>query len=260
MTKIVKRELVGESHGIRAEIVTHNVWLLEANTLVLQLPEPRPALTAYQGYRRGSASCNFYHPQDLWYVMDNRRLTFGHYFRWIHREPLLAIVPGQQAAVLSTGVNMYRHAVAEESFEEVWVQVWATAGVKTNAIRVGRDTAFGIERGGNWQPFEEQDFPSPGTINIIVLTSAKLGQAALASAFITITEAKTAALLDLDVRSSYHPEWQATGTSTDQICVVSGDGDECWHVSGQVKLGELMARAVTKAVTEAINNSRTADV
>ncbi|TFG44832.1 MAG: cobalamin biosynthesis protein CbiZ, partial [Dehalococcoidia bacterium] len=98
-----------------------------------------------------------------------------------------------------------------------------------------------------------------GTINIIVLTSAKLGQAALASAFITITEAKTAALQDLDVRSSYNPQWQATGTSTYQISVISGDGDECYHVSGQVKLGELIARAVTRGVTEAINKSRAED-
>lgn len=258
MSKITGIEKLGEKYGVTAEIVTHRVWPLEANTLVLSLPEPRPSLTSYLGYRRVSAVCNFYHPKDLWHAIDNRRLTFGHYFRWIHREALREIVPGQKAAVLSTGVDMRYHAMAEERFEEVWVQAWVTAGVATNAIRVGRDSAFGIERGGTWQPFDGQSMPEPGTINIIVLTSATLGQAALASSFVTVTEAKTAALQDLDVRSSYHPEWPATGTSTDQICVVSGDGDECWFVSGQVKLGELMARAVTRAVTAAIEKCRAA--
>ncbi|ADJ26204.1 protein of unknown function DUF105 [Dehalogenimonas lykanthroporepellens BL-DC-9] len=258
MTDIIRREPVGEKYGITAEIVTHRVWPLEANTLVLHLPEPRPSLTSYLGYRRVTTVCNFYHPKDLWHAIDNRRLTFGHYFRWIHREALRQIVPGQKAAFLSTGVDMKYHAVAEEAFEEVWVQAWVTAGVATNAIRVGRDTAFGIERSGTWQPFDDHRMPAPGTINIIVLTSATLGQAALASSFVTITEAKTAALQDMDVRSSYNPEWSATGTSTDQICVVSGNGDECWFVSGQVKLGELMARAVTRAVKAAIEKCRAA--
>ena len=41
-----------------------------------------------------------------------------------------------------------------------------------------------------------------GTINVIILTNAKLTDAAMARAIITVTEAKTAALQDLKIKSS----------------------------------------------------------
>ncbi|MGI2335574.1 MAG: adenosylcobinamide amidohydrolase [Dehalogenimonas sp.] len=245
MSKITSREPLGDFRGIKATIINHEVWEHPANTLELRLPEPRNVLCAYQGYRKVSAVLNCYHPKESWHAVDNTKRTYENYTRWVHREMLRQIVPGERVALLFTGVDMHKHVMVEETYEEQWVQAWVTAGVRTNAIRVGRDSAFGIERDGLWQPF--------GTINIIVLTSADLGQAAMASSFITITEAKTAALQDLNIRSSYNPDWQATGTSTDQICVIPGKGGRCFYVSGQVKLGELMARAVTKGVTKAIN-------
>ena len=247
-SKVTSREPLGDFYGVKAEIVSHEVWECPANALVFSLPQPRFVLCAYQGYRKVSAVLNCYHPRESWHAVDNTKQTYWDYTRNIHREMLRQIVPGEKVALLFTGVDMHKHVMVEERFEELWVQAWVTAGVKTNAIRVGCDSAYGIERKGLWQPF--------GTINIIVFTSANLGQAAMASSFITITEAKTAALQDLDIRSSYNPQWQATGTSTDQICIVPGTGDRCFYVSGQVKLGELMARAVTRGVTEAINKIR----
>ena len=58
----------------------------------------------------------------------------------------------------------------------------------------------------------------------------------------------------MNVKSSYTPEWQATGTGTDQIVVVSGKGGKVDYVGGHTKLGELMARAVTSATIQAIKN------
>jgi adenosylcobinamide amidohydrolase len=133
---------------------------------------------------------------------------------------------------------------AEEVYEELWVLAFVTAGVKTNAMRVGKDRASDIERNGQFEKL--------GTINIILLTNVSLNSAALAASFITITEAKAVALQELDVRSSYNPGWQATGTGTDQIVVVSGKGGRCTYVGGHAKVGELMARAVTSATINAI--------
>ena len=249
MPGILSRHNLGSSHGIRSEIVYHHIWSVPANVLVLRFPEPRSTLCAYQGYRKVTAVCNCYHPKALWDAVDNQTMTYKEYAQWIHKDLMNAILPGQRVAIVSTGVDMRHHVMVEESYDDQWVQAWVTAGVRTNAIRIGCDTAYGIERKGLYEPV--------GTINIIVLTSSTMGQAALASSFITITEAKTAALQDLNVRSSYNPELQATGTSTDQIAVVSGCGDRCFYVSGQVKLGELMAKAVTRAVKKALEKVRT---
>jgi hypothetical protein len=75
----------------------------------------------------------------------------------------------------------------------------------------------------------------------------------MARLVISATEAKTAALQDLDVRSSQEPaRWQATGTGTDEIIVVEGRGARIDNAGGHCKIGELAARAVHEAVTEAV--------
>ena len=72
-------------------------------------------------------------------------------------------------------------------------------------------------------------------------------------AIISATEAKTAALQDLDIRSSYTPRiHQATGTGTDNIIVVEGEGIQVDNSGGHSKMGELIARAVYGAVQEAV--------
>lgn len=155
-------------------------------------------------------------------------------------------LPRNRVAVLSTGVNMDDLAWAGEIYEELWVLAFVTAGVQTNALRIGKDRASGIERNGQFEPI--------GTINTILLTNAWLSSAALASSFIAITEAKVGALQELDIRSSFNPDLQATGTGTDQIVVVSGRGNKCQYVGGHTKGGELIARAVNRATIEAIKN------
>ena len=246
--KRTTRQLLGEFHDIKVEIVNHQVWGVPANALVLHLPEIRTALTGRQGLKRVRAVCNCHLPKTLWHLPRERNQSWRIYFREVLRE--VPIEPGlspDNIAVLSTGVNMECLAWAEETFKELWVMAFVTAGVKTNAMRIGRDRASNIERNGGFEKI--------GTINTIVLTNASLNTAALASSFITITEAKVITLQDSDVKSAYNPDWQATGTGTDQIVVISGSGDKCTYVGGHTKAGELMARAVTSATVDAIKKS-----
>lgn len=62
-----------------------------------------------------------------------------------------------------------------------------------------------------------------------------------------------AALLDLDIRSTSTP-WpnRATGTGTDSMIVVQGEGPLVRHTGGHGKVGELTAKAVHAGVTEAL--------
>ncbi len=245
MAKSITRRVLGELHGIRGEIINNQTWGITANALVLHLPEAMRALSGRQGFKRIKVVCNCYLPKPLWQSLHNRHRTWKTYFREVLREFLVEHdLPLRRVAVLSTGVNMEHLAWAEEIYEELWVLAFVTAGVKTNAMRIGKDGASEIERNGQ--------FEKAGTINIILLTNTSFDSAALASSFITITEAKVIALQELDIRSSYNPDWQATGTGTDQIVVVSGKGSSCTYTGGHAKIGELMARAVSRATTDAI--------
>jgi adenosylcobinamide amidohydrolase len=235
---------LGRFHGIEAEVVSHSVLGEPANALVIHLPEARNSLSGRQGFKKVEAVCNCYLPQGLWGLLHDKPSSRTGYFKEVLKYVLGDSVAKNKVDILSTGVTMDELAWAEESFQELWVLAFVTAGVKTNALRLGVDKAGNIERKGQFKPV--------GTINTIVITSASLSQAALAGAFITITEGKVIALEDLGVRSSYSPELQASGTGTDQIVVISGDGDRATYVGGHSKLGELMARAVTRATKSAL--------
>jgi len=96
-------------------------------------------------------------------------------------------------------------------------------------------------------------FYEPGTINIIVLTNMKLSKRAMTRAIIAATEAKTAALEDMDIRSAYTPLLnQATGTGTDNVLVVQGEGKAIQNAGGHSKMGELIGKAVYDGVKGAV--------
>jgi len=100
---------------------------------------------------------------------------------------------------------------------------------------------------------DEGLFYEPGTINILILTNMRLTPRARTRAIITATEAKTAAMQDLDIRSVFSPEKsQATGTGTDEVLVVEGRGTWLDDAGGHCKLGELIAKAVHEGVKEAV--------
>lgn len=139
---------------------------------------------------------------------------------------------------LFTGADMDNYSSKTVSFREMSVTVLATAGVCSNAMRMGKDTG---------------DFYEPGTINVIILPNMHLSKRAMSRAIISATEGKTAALQDLDVRSSYTPLVNpATGTGTDNILIVEGEGGALDNAGGHTKMGELIATGVYEAVTEAI--------
>ena len=238
------RRQLGWFHGIAAEIVSHSVYGEPANVLVLRLPEARKSLSGRQGFKKVEAVCNCYLPPGLWPLLHEKPASRTGYFKEVLRCVFGDAAAKTKVDVLSTGVTMDEMAWVEESYQECWVLAFVTAGVKSNALRLGVDKAGNIERKGQFEPV--------GTINTVVITSSSLTQAAMAGAFITITEGKVIALEDLGVKSSYNPELQASGTGTDQIVVISGDGDRATYVGGHSKLGELMARAVTRATKSAL--------
>ena len=240
---------IGRFHDIDVNVVYHDAVGTPADTLVISLPEKRSVLSTRQGLMETDVICNCHIPRPLWdYMHDESRGwqdTYGRIMKDVLSELDRTI---EQVAFLSTGVNQEKVAWVENVYDEFWVLAIATAGVHTNAMRVGVDKASGIERNGKFEKI--------GTINNIILTNAIFDSSTLASSFITVTEAKNVALQDLDIRSAFRPDLLATGTGTDQIVVVSGLEHKYIYVGGHTKLGEMMAQAVTQSTIKAIRNSR----
>jgi iron complex transport system ATP-binding protein len=91
-----------------------------------------------------------------------------------------------------------------------------------------------------------------GTINIMVVIDGNPTESCLVSTVITATEAKTAALLELDIKSRYSGDL-ATGTITDAIIVAKTNrGAPIMYGGPASKLGQLVGYCTRKAVKEAI--------
>ncbi len=91
-----------------------------------------------------------------------------------------------------------------------------------------------------------------GTINVIVLIDGNPTESCMVASVITATEAKSAALRDLDVRSLYTGD-SATGSITDSIAIASTNKGKTISYGGPAsKLGKLVGSCTRKAVTEAL--------
>jgi adenosylcobinamide hydrolase len=234
-----KREIKLKLEDVKAEILYHKFQNFEVNTLLVSFGEKRRILSTWDGYKEVSFVANTYQPAAL------SEVTMMNYQKFEEEFPAVLGISRSDFSFLSTIANMDNVAVCEKSYNDLTVSCLATGGVG-NALRSGVDEANWMEQDGNF-------VKTHGTINIILLTNANLSDGAMARTIITATEAKTAALQDMDARSSVSPENQATGTGTDNIIVVSGKlGRQIRYTGGHTKMGELIGATTKIAVAETI--------
>jgi adenosylcobinamide amidohydrolase len=236
-----EKKLNLELKEVEAKVVYHNYEGFDLNTLIVAFVEKRRILSTWDGPRTVKFVGNNYTSGKL------SMHTMKNYAEFQEKLPLALGIPPAEFSFMSTGVDMDNLAMCETSYQEFKVCCLATAGARNNALRTGVDVANYVEHNGNFAYVS-------GTINVILLTNAPLTGGAMARAIVTVTEAKTAALQDLDYRSSSTPEIQATGTGTDNVIVVSGNGlgEPLRVTSGHTKIGELIGFATKKAVAEAL--------
>lgn len=97
--------------------------------------------------------------------------------------------------------------------------------------------------------------PSEGTINVIIVIDGNPTESCLEGIMITATEAKMAALRELDIRSRFSGD-EATGTVTDAVVVAKTNrGDSIAYGGPASKLGQLVGNCTRKAVKEAITKA-----
>ncbi|MBW9222531.1 adenosylcobinamide amidohydrolase [Methanothermococcus sp. SCGC AD-155-C09] len=220
----------------------------ETKTLLIKFNRDRRVLSSWEGFKIVKYVGNNSIPVPFWDKVHNYK---------DYRKGVLSKigVSGEDIALLSTGANMDNLAIAREDFDEYYVVAFTTAGAKYNAVRLGDEEADYIEkdfktyRVVNGKVIEKE---KTGTVNIILITNANLTDGAMVKSIITITEAKTNVFQELDIRSTKHPELQATGTGTDNIIVVKGYGRGAHYTGGHTKLGEMIAKVVKRSVREAL--------
>ncbi len=151
-------------------------------------------------------------------------------------------------ATMGTAANMNYAAICEQQDGDVRATAIVTAGVQGNAACAG-DAAGWRETERGWEKIP----PPAGTINTMLFVSHPLSRGALARAVITMTEAKSAALTRLAIRSRYSKD-AATGTGTDQYAIAAplAGGKPLTSTSPHVKLGEMIGIAVRDATSEAL--------
>jgi ABC-type Fe3+-hydroxamate transport system substrate-binding protein/adenosylcobinamide amidohydrolase len=217
-----------------AEILNASLYDFIHKTLLIGFRETMAVSSTLEGFRENIRYVgNSYSPPQVWDLY--HRIGLG-----TSRQKLLDIIEKdpKESSLLFTGADMDNLSVQMQSHKEMKVCALVTAGVESNALRMSQDTGAYYE---------------PGTINIILMSNMKLSPRAMNRAIISATEAKTAALWDMDIRSTQSPlPNPATGTGTDNIIVVQGEGMETDNTGGHSKMGELIAGAVYAGVQDAV--------
>ena len=129
---------------------------------------------------------------------------------------------GMMTAALMTSFRRFR---LEK--QGVWVEVLVTSGV-SNARRAGDRADY---------QYMNEACHKVGTINILVLTNAKLSDASLVECIMMVAEAKSACLQDLNVLSP----------------IACGNGPDVEYCGKHVLFGEILAKATYQALTDSLS-------
>ena len=237
------QDINAKAFVVRSE--TEGLW---EKSLIVQFPEKRRVISTNDGYVDAMTVVNHSAHPELWKKVCQEMKTKDElggkvYSRKIKERIAERLgIRSEDIAQMATAADMDNLAVITKTYKPFTVTALVTAGAKTNAIKTGIDEGTHVEG----------EVPK-GTVNILVLTNARLTDGALARAIVTATEAKTAAFEDLRVPSSYTKNVQATGTGTDSVIAVSGTtGPRVTYTGGHSRIGELIGKAVYEAVVEAL--------
>jgi adenosylcobinamide amidohydrolase len=248
-----------EAVGAQATVIRSERDGLWEKTLVVRFPERRRALSTNDGLVDVRVAANHAAHPLLWSRVDETMKSDHEsggkvYLQKMKERTARACgLRGEDVTLMGTAADMDNLAGVTKSFPPFVVTALVTAGAKGNALRTGVDEGTYIEEDPAAESPAKIKEPKPGTINILLLTNARVTDGGMARAIITATEAKTAALEDLRVPSTYTANVQATGTGTDSLTVVSGtSGPLVTYPGGHSRIGELMGKAVYEAVVEAL--------
>jgi iron complex transport system ATP-binding protein len=169
--------------------------------------------------------------------------------RHLHDDPEAFIIASSKKLGLTESFIGMVTAAAVENFSLVSKKDGdlAVSVIATAADPAG-NTCNHAESAGETIEVEETE----GTINIIVVIDGNPTESCLVGTMITATEAKMAALRELDIRSRYSGD-EATGTVTDAVVAAETNrGAPIVYGGPASELGQLVGCCTRKAVKEAV--------
>ncbi|MEN3535803.1 adenosylcobinamide amidohydrolase [Microbispora sp. ZYX-F-249] len=182
----------------------------------------------------------------------NAQVAAG-YARMDPVEHMDALGPGGPGVGMMTAALVERYAAAADGGAEavatvgLGVPTWAASpeGVPDPGVPYVPEPAREAVGGGD----AGAGVPRPGTINILVAVPVAFSDPALVNAVMTVTEAKTQALLEAG--------FPCTGTASDAVCVAVREEGPAEAFGGPRSLwGARIARAVHRAVLDGARDWR----
>ncbi|WP_099353180.1 adenosylcobinamide amidohydrolase [Fredinandcohnia onubensis] len=147
-------------------------------------------------------------------------------------------IPYEQAVGMMTAVLLEDVVIRHEEFEGIQMLAVVTAGTG-NAVDITSRSHSKAKQ-------------TIGTINIMLFIDSHFTDGALVNAFMSATEAKTKALLDMNIKDP-HSNTIATGTSTDSLLLsLSQKGEKTPYAGSGTIVGKGIGRIVYDATKEAI--------
>lgn len=204
----------------------------------LRWPHPRPCLSTaiyHGGFHAASALLNLRvakHTDDA--TVESPDVTLANWARELKIESA-----GKACIGMMTAASMNSLRCRHFSLYGQAASVYISSGL-SNARRAG-DPA-------DWS---ESDAHRIGTINSVIICDAAMGQSTMAEILVLATEAKAAVLQELDIRSPVS-QAIATGTGTDSIAIISGNGPLKHWFGSHTEAGETLANQYMAALRDSI--------
>ncbi|SDC25109.1 Adenosylcobinamide amidohydrolase [Paenibacillus sp. UNCCL117] len=221
------REAAGEGGMLSEQAVERG----EESYFLLTSREPLRALNSSLWGEGFSSACR----------LMNRQVS-KHYMADDPVEEMNAFLRQEGIAVEGTAALLTAADLRDRSYrglrmsDELAVHAWVTAGLR-NKCRAG--TPCDISQ------------LYPGTINIIVAIEGWLTDSAFVNAVITVTEAKAAALQDMQIKLDSGAT--ATGTTTDAVLLAATQrGEKSRYAGLSTRLGYAIGLTVYEAAKESI--------
>ena len=143
---------------------------------------------------------------------------------------------------MMTAADLRKVEVFDQRHQDTTLSTFVTAGIGVSAT-AGEATA---------SKRNSPNVEKACTINIILLVDGDLTESCMVDAVKTVTEAKTVALRELDVRSRFSGDL-ASGTVTDTVVVAcTKRGKPVKYAGTATVLGEMIGKSVKESVKKAI--------
>ena len=147
---------------------------------------------------------------------------------------------------IMTNADVRNVEVSNQQYQDITLSAFVTAGVDVS-VTAGEPTV---------SKQNSLKIAKVGTINIILIIDGDLTESCMVDAVKTVTEAKTVALRELDIRSYFSGDL-ASGTVTDSVVVACTKRGKTVEYAGTATvLGELIGKSVKESLKKTLQKEQ----